>query len=119
MSSGRSRQPFGPTMAAMRFFTAGGTAWCSNRSVSTAASKEGLDMLDHPGRSPRLRRNILFDHLAIAIDQIAFRILDGAVAEIDFLRRIACGQKGQGVFGEELLVKVLIFIHADAQDHQT
>src|SRR6185312_311669 len=85
---------------------------------TTAASEHGFDMLHHLRRIPGLGRDELLDHLAIAIDQIAFRVLNGAVGEIDFLIGIARGLVSKRKALEEIPVRVLVLIDADAEHHQ-
>src|SRR5580658_618322 len=86
---------------------------------SRTRSEQGVDMLDHLRRGPGMRRNEFLNHFAVAVDQIALRILNGAVGQVDLLFGIAGGLVGEGRTGEEVTVELFVLVYADAEDDQT
>src|SRR3569833_1091911 len=103
-----------PTISRRRARTLSGTEY-----RSAAVSEHGFDKLHHLRRIPGLGRDELLDHLAVLVNQIAFRILDGAVGEIDFLVGIARGLVRERKALQEVLIRVLVFIDADAEHYQS
>ena len=84
-----------------------------------ASSEEGLDMPDHLRRIPGLGRDEFFNHFTVAIDQVAFGILDGAVGEVDLLVGITRSEVGEGRPDEKVAINFFVLIDADAEDDKS
>ena len=85
---------------------------------SATASEQAIDLLQHLGGIPNLIGDEFFDYFAVAIDQVAFGILDCAVPEVDFLVGVAGGEVGERGALEEGFVELLVLIDADTEDDE-
>jgi len=67
---------------------------------------------------PVLRADELTAEGALAVDDVGFGNLDGAVEGVDALVGVADGDEVDVVFDEELVVDVGILVHADGDDFE-
>ena len=79
--------------------------------------QQDIDRAHDFGRLPVLRADDLACQAAFAIDQVGFGIHGGAVIGGSFFRRIAVGGKDHVIVLQKFFVRVVVFVHADAQNH--
>ena len=80
-------------------------------------AEDGVEVGGHFGRVPILGADDFAGDLAVAIDDVGFRVHHGAVIESRFLGRVAGGWVVNAVILEEFAVGGLVFIDADAENN--
>src|SRR5712692_5955346 len=83
----------------------------------SVAAQQGLQVGNQLGAVPVLRPDDFPCDPPVAVDDVGFRVHEGAVMRGNLLRGIAVGGEADLVFPQKVFIRGGVFIHADPQHH--